>query len=219
MTPLHFPRAQSGAVLLVALVMLTVMTMVAVGNMGGTTLQSRITANRAIDAQRQNAADAALREAEFRYYGPSNLADKLEGRAANCALANTIKASGINKPCLLAISDSDASLMLNFVDRPWLTAANFLKGESTGSLLWMPYRGTDATTQSVAGAREPTAPANATTRWNSTLILTTGNNAINAEYGMAPEARGTYYYLNNAKADDAVYLQSTHANIYMGLNN
>jgi len=219
MTPLHFPRAQSGAVLLVALVMLTVMTMVAVSNMGGTTLQSRITANRAIDAQRQNAADAALREAEFRYYGPSNLADKLEGRAANCALTNTIKASGINKPCLLAISDADASLMLNFVDRPWLAAANFLKSESTGSLLWMPYRGTDATTQSVAGAREPTAPANATTRWNSTLILTTGNAAVNAEYGMVQEGQGTYYYLNNAKADEAVYLQSTHANIYMGLNN
>lgn len=36
---------------------------------------------------------------------------------------------------------------------------------------------------------------------------------------MVAEGQGTYFYLNNAKADDQVYLQSTHANIYLGINN
>lgn len=199
---------------MIALVMLLVLTLLAVGSMRGTTLESRITANRAHDTQQQSAADAALREAEFRYYGPANLADKLEGNAANCALTNTLKANGLNKPCLLAINDDD---LLNFVEKPWLTSASYLKSESNNSLLWMPYRGTDAANQTVAGNRETTS--NQTTHWNSTRAVTSSNAAINAEYGMVAEGQGTYYYLNNSKADDQVYLQSTHANIYLGLNN
>lgn len=211
----HYDRhSQNGAVLVVALVMLLVLTLLAVGSMRGTTLESRITANRAHDTQQQNAADAALREAEFRYYGPANLADKLEGKSANCTLSNTLKANGINKPCLLAIKDENLQA---FVETPKTTVEEFLKSESAGSLLWMPYRGTDATNQTVAGNRETTDSK--TTYWNSTRAVTVGNNAINAEYGMVAEGQGTYYYLNNAKADDQVYLQSAHANIYLGLNN
>lgn len=214
MTPMPNHHSQHGAVLVVALVMLLVITLLAVSSMRGTTLESRITANRAHDTQQQSAADAALREAEFRYYGPANLEDKLEGKAANCVTTNVLKTNGLNKPCLLAINDTD---LLNFVDKPWLTTASFLKSESTNSLLWMPYRGTDAANQTVAGVRE--SSSNNTTLWNSTRAVTTSNNAVNAEYGMVAEGQGTYYYLNNAKADDQVYLQSTHANIYLGLNN
>ncbi|CAH0282415.1 hypothetical protein SRABI70_03802 [Pseudomonas sp. Bi70] len=205
---------QHGAVLVVALVMLLVLTLLAVGSMRGTTLEGRITANRAHDTQQQNAADAALREAEFRYYGPANLADKLEGNANNCKTSNTLKSNGLNKPCLLAINDSD---LLNFVDKPWLVAKNFLKGESADSLIWMPYRGTDAAKQTIAGNRETSNTQ--TTYWNSTRATTMSNTAVNAEYGMVAQGQGTYYYLNNAKAEEQVYLQSTHANIYMGLNN
>ncbi|UUD65650.1 pilus assembly protein PilX [Pseudomonas seleniipraecipitans] len=214
MTQLSARHSQNGAVLVVALVMLLVLTLLAVGSMRGTTLESRITANRAHDTQQQNAADAALREAEFRYYGPANLADKLEGKTANCKLENTLKANGINKPCLLAINDDNLQA---FVERPNSAIASFLKPESNGSLLWMPYRGTDAANQTVAGIRE--TGNSQTTYWNSTRAVTVGNNAVNAEYGMVAEGQGTYYYLNNAKADDQVYLQSTHANIYLGLNN
>jgi len=214
MTHLSNRQSQTGAVLVVALVMLLVLTMMAVSSMRGTTLESRITANRAHDTQQQSAADAALREAEFRYYGPANLIDKLEGRAANCALGNTLKTNGINKPCLLAIKDEN---LQTFVENPKSTANNFLKPESAGGLLWMPYRGTDAANQTVAGTRETSNER--TTYWNSTRAVTVGNNAVNAEYGMVAEGQGTYYYLNNAKADDQVYLQSTHANIYLGLNN
>jgi type IV pilus assembly protein PilX len=98
-----FPKAQQGAVLLVALVMLLILTLLAVSNMRGVTLESRITANRAHETQAKSAADAALREAEFRFYGPSNLVDKLEPNSANCATANKLVVTGNNKPCLLAI--------------------------------------------------------------------------------------------------------------------
>jgi type IV pilus assembly protein PilX len=43
---------------------------------------------------------------------------------------------------------------------------------------------------------------------------------------MALEGQGTYFYLNNAKATPnegqsgvITYVQSSHANIYLGLNN
>lgn len=81
---LNTRKSQGGAVLLVSLVMLLVLTVLAVSSMRGVTLESRITANRAQDMKTQNIADAALREAEFRFYGPGNLADKLEANAANC---------------------------------------------------------------------------------------------------------------------------------------
>ncbi|SHL18061.1 PilX N-terminal domain-containing pilus assembly protein [Phytopseudomonas punonensis] len=214
MSALSSRHTQGGAVLMIALVMLLVLTLLAVGSMRATTLESRITANKSHDTQQQSAADASLREAEFRYYGPANLADKLEGNAANCALTNTLKTNGLNKPCLLSIKDDS---LLNFVEKPRSIEAAFLKSESTNSLLWMPYRGIDAANQTTAGNRE--SSNNKTTYWNSTRAITVGNAAINAEYGMQLEGQGTYYYLNNAKADDQVYLQSTHANIYLGLNN
>lgn len=143
MTHLSNRQSQTGAVLVIALVMLLVLTLMAVGSMRGTTLESRITANRAHDTQQQSAADAALREAEFRYYGPANLADKLEGKAANCATSNTLKANGLNKPCLLAIKDAN---LLAFVETPKTATTAFLnpspKADYCGCLIAEPMRPT-----------------------------------------------------------------------------
>lgn len=72
----------------------------------------------------------------------------------------------------------------------------------------MPYRGTD-----------PAAETEADASYNSILADEAGNAAVNAEYGGRGEGSGTYFYLNNGKTGDALYLQSTHANIYLGLNN
>ncbi len=199
---LNTRKSQGGAVLLVSLVMLLVLTVLAVSSMRGVTLESRITANRAQDMKTQNIADAALREAEFRFYGPGNLADKLEANAANCEISNTIKRNGINKPCLLEV---EPDRRLAFVDQPQLISADDL---SITSKVWMPYRGTD-----------PAAETEADASYNSILADETGNAALNAEYGGRGEGNGTYFYLNNGKTGDALYLQSTHANIYLGLNN
>jgi len=195
-------KSQEGAVLLVALVMLLVLTLLAVSSMRGVTLESRITANRAHDMKTQNIADAALREAEFRFYGPGNLADKLEAKAENCNASNTIKLNGINKPCLLEIQ---TNRLLAFFNQPGLAGADDLVRTSN---IWMAYQGTDPVTQTEADAH-----------YNSILAEETGNAAVNAEYGGRGEGSGTYFYLNNGKTGDELYLQSTHANIYLGLNN
>ncbi len=195
-------HSQGGAVLLVSLVMLLVLTVLAVSSMRGVTLESRITANREHDMKSQNIADAALREAEFRFYGPGNLSEKLEAKAANCLAANTLKANGINSPCLLEIK---TDRLLAFVEQPQQTDGDDLL---TASNIWMPYRGTD-----------PTADTEANAHFNSILADEAGNAAVNAEYGGRGQGSGTYFYLNNGKTGDALYLQSTHANIYLGLNN
>ncbi|AHL74287.1 pilus assembly protein PilX [Stutzerimonas stutzeri] len=205
MTP-PFRKTQKGAVLLVSLVMLLVLTLLAVSSMRGVTLESRITASRAHDMQLKSVADAALREAEFRFYGPGNLVEKLEAQADNCAVSNTLKTTGLNKPCLLAIKTDH---LLAFVDQPESIDGDFLEASSN---IWMPYRGTDPTAETEANTQYDAA-------WHSILAVETGNAAVNAEYGMVAEGQGTYFYLNNGKAADALYLQSTHANIYLGLNN
>lgn len=202
-------KSQNGAVLLVALVMLLMLTLLAIGSMRGVTMETRITANRAHDTKLQGVADAALREAEFRFYGPGNLIDKLEPKADNCSTSNTLKANGLNKPCLLAVVDER---LLDFVDLPGHVVEEDLKAISQAGLIWMPYRGTDATTTTSVDSQFPAS-------WNSIRAAETTNAAVNAEYGMVAEGQGTYFYLNNGKAGGDLYLQSTHANIYLGLNN
>ncbi|MGK4339783.1 pilus assembly protein PilX [Ectopseudomonas oleovorans] len=150
-----------------------------------------------------------MREAEFRYYGPGNIRDKLEPKAANCSTNNTLNVNGINKPCLLAIQNSN---LLDFVNNPKEANEDYLGDSSSGGLLWMPYRGTDAENSTQASAQ-------ADAHWNSIRAGEAGNAAVNAEYGMVAEGQGTYFYLNNGRAGEVLYLQSTNANIYLGLNN
>lgn len=209
-------KRQEGAVLLIALVMLLVLTLLAVGSMRNVTLETRITANRAQTVKLENAADAGLREAEFRYYGPGNIAEKLTPKASNCETSNTLKSNGLNKPCLLSITDEK---LQDFIESPWETNTEFLNGISQGGLIWMPYRGTDAANVTAASSTHDVA-------WNSILAAENPGAATNAEYGMTLEGRGTYFYLNNAKATPKagtagadLYLQSSHGNIYLGLNN
>ena len=204
MRPFKKNQNQKGAVLFVALIMLLVLTLLAVGSMRGTTLEGRITANRAHDTQQQNAADAALRESEFRYYGPGNLLDKLEPNAANCADTNVLKSNGLNKPCLIGFAN-DESLM-TFINDP--------RGQ-VNNVAWLNYTGTDANDASSIAIKN-----NQSARVNSTVI------AFNCvEYGCAPEGGpATYFYLNTAEATDtgtssSVYLQSSHAKFSPGLNN
>ncbi|WP_252272648.1 PilX N-terminal domain-containing pilus assembly protein [Pseudomonas subflava] len=214
MTPAN--HRQEGAVLLVALVMLLVLTLLAVGSMRNVTLETRITANRAQTTKLVNIADAGLREAEFRYYGPGNIADKLTANAENCSSSNTLKTNGVNKPCLLAVVIGERQ---NFVEKPWDVTSNALTEASQGGLIWMPYRGTEASNATQANDTYDVG-------WNSLLAGESNTAAVNAEYGMTLEGQGTYFYLNNGKATPkeniagaGLYLQSTHANIYLGLNN
>lgn len=199
------PFRQSGAALLIALIMLLVLTVLAVSSMRGVTLESRITGNRAVALQLQNSSDAALREAEYRYFNPYNLREKLEAGKANCTTDNVL-VEAANKPCLLAIK---AANLNDFWFNPLTLVSDYLEPESEDGLLWMPYRGLDYKQESTAGHDA---------FWNTYLI-----GSPNIEYGDQGEGKGTFYYLANGKAalakGNSLAVQSTFANVYVGLNN
>lgn len=214
---------QSGAVLLIALVMLLILTVLAIGSMRGVALESRVTGSRAQMSQLQDAADAALREAEFRFYGPGYLQDKLEHRATNCTKQNTLKTGMANRPCLLPIGNHEHAKRLALTLNPisYLSGAGLLDQNTgtatdtagnTATLAWMPYQGLVANTTSEAEYRA---------YWNAMLIVAGAddNEALNAEYGMVAEGKGTYYYLINGQGADSIALQSSISNIYVGINN
>lgn len=213
------PCSQRGAILPVTLILLLVITALAVTGAREAVLEGRITANRGHAEQLTNSADAALREAEFRYYNPAHLRDKLEPRAANCVDGNVIKSNGANKPCLLPLK-SDKTVVRQFVLAPTdLTAAPasmnaFLDGSWDG-LVWMTYRGRDHAQVSQAAAKAV---------WNTYLITggPSDQNPIHVEYGAFGEGKGTFFYLANGSAGDSeagAVAQSTFANVYVGLNN
>ncbi|NLU12403.1 MAG: pilus assembly protein PilX [Gammaproteobacteria bacterium] len=208
-------QKQRGAVLVIALVMLLVLTVLAVSNMRGVALESRITASRAEAQRLGDAADAALREGEFRFYGPANLRDKLEFNAANCKTTNKLQTNGLNKPCLLKEIDDTADIKKMF-DDPIAYLGGSDSTASGGALNWMPYLGLDA-----SGSKDYEAEDKRESFWNTYLISASASEseAVNAEYGAILEGRGTYYYLVNGQANDELTVQSTIANIYLGLNN
>lgn len=225
---------QQGAVLIIALVMLLVLTVLAVSNMRGVTLESRITASRAETQRLQDVADAALREGEFRFYGPAHLRAKLEFDGNNCKTSNILNANGLNKPCLLAEMKADtpentATMQQKFYLDPLrffsaypVYAAEYyevLNGAGVVDdkvLAWMPYLGLDANSN-----REYKPENKRKSFWNTYLVSAGADEseALNAEYGAVLEGQGTYYYLVNGQANDELVVQSTTANIYVGLNN
>lgn len=207
------PR-QQGAALLIALVLLAVITVLTVTNMREVTLEGRMTANRLEAQQLLNATDSALREAEKRFYGPGNVAAKLEHDTNNCKKTNDFKRL-TNKPCLLSIPSTDVRAFLHnplkFIAASsslnnW-TGAKTDAASNTTYVPWMPYRGT---------APGESSSLEQKAYWNTALIPSTH---INAEYGDALQGKGTYYYLINAQAADRFAAQSTIANISLGLNN
>ncbi len=218
---------QRGAVLLVSLVLLLVLTLLAVSGVREATLETRITANKAHALQVTNSAEAALREAEFRYFNPVGLRDKLEPNEANCALTNVLRANGANKPCLLPVltesGGATRAAVKGFVVNPLELAIDggnqdefdFLDGD-WDALVWMPYRGRD---------HANTTAAEYDAYWN-TFMISGGpgdDTPMNVEYGAFGEGKGTFFYLANGRASDDASMtrgaQSTFANVYVGLNN
>ena len=221
MKPVIPVRKQSGAVLFIALIMLLILTALSISTMRGVALESRLTGNSAEHAKLEDVADSTLREAEFRFYGPAYLREKLEPNAENCSLDNKIKPKYLNKPCLLSIIATPPSVLRDYTLNPAaMTEENknsYLNPVSRSGLAWMPYRGRHVTDD---GYIETVAEDDVDASWNTYLI--TGGPAddvpINVEYGAAGEGQGTFYYLINGKAN-TTSAQSTIANVYVGLNN
>lgn len=203
---------QQGAALFIALIMLLVLTVLAVSSMRGVTLEAKITGNRVQMERAQNLADAALREAEFRFSPAQELrSDMLESSDAhmqrNCTKNNTLNLYGNNKPCLLKPIDDQDELDAFFA-RPmtWLKGSAYsnkngasTKGASGSAVVtWMPYRGLDFDTSRYF---EDDMAA----YWNLYRI---NDPAANPEYGDELRGRGTYYYLVNGQAEDEIAVQS-----------
>jgi len=214
-------QKQSGAVLIIALVMLLVITVLTVSNMREVTLEGRMTANRMENQQLLNATESAMREAEKRYYGPGNIAAKVEPNPENCSKQNIYKAVG-NKPCLIEIYGSSNPTAYNEAVNKFLTdPIAFIKSSPehnnwTGQLTnsagntaytpWMPYRGTSP---------GDTTALEINAYWNTALIPAEG---VNAEYGDTLKGKGIYFYLVTGQAKDEMAVQSTIANIYLGID-
>ncbi len=223
------PKNQQGAVLVVALVMLLVLTALAVSNMRGVTLESRITANRIETGHLESLANAALREGEFRFYGPAYLRDKLEPNVGkNCVKDNQLNIYGNNRPCLLWEMTEDE--LKDYFKMPvsfFKTASDYTakyanktgaEAQAAGAsavVAWMPYRGLDADTDNYF------IPANDKNAFWNTYRAMSGsveNESVNPEYGAALEGKGTFFFLVTAQANDQLAAQSTVAVIYLGLN-
>ncbi len=219
MTPLK-RKQQTGATLLVALVLLAVVIVLTVTNMREVTLEGRMTANRAETQQLQLAAESALREAEKRFYDPGRVEEKLTEVPENCRKSN-VYTNLANRPCLIKLSDSenpDLSLHQEYQKNPLKFIANSAylnnwtgdktdKASNPDFVPWMPYRGTSPGQTSTLENKA---------YWNAVLIPPEG---LGAEYGSYQEGAGVAYYLITAQADDRFALQSTIANLYLGINN
>ncbi len=204
-------QRQRGAVMIIALVMLLALTLLATSSMRGTALDARITGNHARTTELQNLADAALREGEFRLYGPGYIRDKLEpNTAVNCTVNNKISKSGLNKPCLLEEMTQDN--LDKFFKHP-ISGIKEIESASKG-LDWMPYRGLDADKEFVFADGEPESS------WNVYRLRdgAAGNSAFNPEYGDVMQGKGTFFFLVTGQAADEVAVQSTVSTIYLGMD-
>lgn len=200
---------------MIALVMLLVITLIAVGSMRSTTLEMRLTGYRAENARLQNMVDAALREGEFRFYGPGHLDSKLNPNPdENCNPdSNKLNIFGNNKPCLLE-EMSDVNFE-KFYASPVRAAAEL-------DLPWMEYRGLDARNK-FSRVKIGNEYIEKSASFNAYRIMegAAENAAVNPEYGAALRGSGTYYYVVTAKAGDdgeEIAAQSTIATIYLGLD-
>lgn len=227
---ISLPRKQQGAALFIALIMLLALTILAVSNMRGVTLESRITASRVESSRLQNLADAALREGEFRFYGPAYLREKLEPNKNNCRKSNKLNKQGNNRPCLL--EEMDDTQLASFFKTP----LSFLKGgyssthgyKTTGAgtdvagdtdtLAWMPYRGLDPEQTRYVATTDKTGRS----YWNGYRIPG-DDQTTNPHYGSSlGEGAGSgirALFLINGQGDDQVVAQSTIQVFYLGLNN
>lgn len=194
-------RKQSGAVLIIALVMLLVLTLLATSSMRGTALDARITGNHARTTNLQNLADAALREGEFRLIDPYNVGDKIEYVEANCSLNNKINKSNFNKPCLVDTSKID-------IDKYFIQPIAELGNATDGSekLNWMPYRGLDSDKKFVP-------EDSSKSYWNANYMYTTETDPEKILSG-----EGTHYFLVTGQAENEVAVQSTARAVYLGRN-
>lgn len=200
---------QQGAVLFIALIMLLVLTVLAVSSMRGVTLESKITGSRAHMERAQHLADAALREAEFRFSPAQELrSDMIESSdalmARNCVKDNTLNRYGNNRPCLLKPITDESELIALF-DTPLTYLKNSSYANNTGAkakdagnsavVAWMPYRGLDS---------DPAYQIENSGAWWHLYYIETDE----TDPAAVMRGDGGHWYLVNAQTEDEIAAQS-----------
>lgn len=190
---LKSPKQQGGAVLVIALVFLLILTTLAVTNMREVAIDARITANMVDQRNLFNAAEAGLADGQYRTIGPDS--DKTRGNYDRGVWVRPLNAtescgSGVTDVCLLDIAPSDITYSQDFD-----TA-----GESKD------YAPDDSTTfsESISWYALP-APAGETE-----------GESINPEYGNMLSGSGPFFYEVNSRSenDGEVRLRNTIFRIY-----
>ena len=219
-------RKQRAAVLVVALIMLLALSLLAVSNLRGVTLELRMTANRAATERLYNLADAALREGELRLYQSTYMLGALEANKANCTKNNKLNDASNTQLCLLEpmtdeqlaqfIQQPLSFLKSNYAGYDAVTGEQVNSASHNATLAWMPYRGLDPSESHYFQTSQEQRAF-----WNIYLLMTAAqdNTAVNPEYGAALEGSRKACHLLTAPASDQVAVQSTVAVSYLGLNN
>lgn len=200
---------QQGAALFIALIMLLVITVLAVSSMRGVTLEAKITGNRTHMERAQHLADAALREAEFRFSPAQELrSDMIESDDArmerNCIKNNILNRYGNNRPCLLKpITDKNELTQLFATPLTYLKSSSYTNNtgkkaqDANGSAVvaWMPYRGLDS---------DPDYQIQNSGAWWHLYYIETDETDPTA----VMRGDGGHWYLVNAQTEDEIAAQS-----------
>lgn len=223
---------EKGISLFVVIIILLLVSLIAISGMSTFILEQRVTSDRIEYEKMIDIANSSLREAEFRFYGPAFLRDKIDVPIAkeysHCNKSNTVKDNYRNKPCLL-ISMTNAELNEFYLDPIKFlpkqeqkfgvgSAEKVDAAPDSAFVAWMPFRGTDP-----VHLYDPkdTSGVDYKGYWNAYLIRANEEDDanVNPEYGASLEGRGVYYYLLTGQSNGQVAAQSTYSVIYVGLNN
>ena len=190
---LQTANKQGGAVLVIALVFLLILTTLAVTNMREVAIDSRITANLVDQRHLFNAAEAGLADGQYRTIGPES--DKTRGNYDRSVWLRPLNATdscgnGVTDVCLLDVAPAEITYSQDFD-----TAGRFKD-----------YAPDDSTTfnESISWYALP-APAGETE-----------GESINPEYGNMLSGSGPFFYEVNSRAesDGEVRLRNTIFRIY-----
>lgn len=223
---------QKGVSIFVVIIILLLVSLTVISGMSSFLLEQKITNDRVEFEKMIDIANSSLREAEFRFYGPAYLREKIDIPSSKefgfCRKDNKLQKDYLNKPCLLSEMTNNElseyylipiSFLNNNSDRFGVSDINGI--DSAGdmrNIAWMPYVGTDPNhpynEKDYSGAEYKGY-------WNAYLVKSNeeDDSNINPEYGASLEGKGTYYYLITGQSNGQVAVQSTLSNVYVGINN
>ncbi|MFT0211332.1 pilus assembly protein PilX [Pseudomonas sp. F1_0610] len=221
-----------GVSLFVVIVILLLVSLTVISGMSSFLLEQKVTNDRVEFEKMIDIANSSLREAEFRFYGPSYLRDKIDIPASkefsHCRKDNTLKDGYLNKPCLLTeMTDNELaeyylnpiSFLINNSNRFGVAEVDAIDhADNMRNIAWMPYVGTDP-----LHLYDPIDSSKVAYKgyWNAYLVKSNEDDDanVNPEYGASLEGKGTYYYLITGQSNGQVAVQSTLSNVYVGINN